>query len=261
MSSSSCVRLSSHVNVLDSSSTLSIVEKDLMLLSREVHKPEVIAKNLGYVKELARKNIPTLLIKEILGDGGLLEIIAQRSYEHVNYFDKIVIVDNPDPKGYRLTLHSWNCNYGKEIPDEELIHNHRFSFWSHIFRGALHSENFSEADTFSVEKKCFNKFTYRPSKTGNIHSCTFDKKTNLDKLENSCVKQGDSYYLNFNTTHRVILPKNNINLCTMVLRGPREREYTNTYNTFYPGEGIKSNVPMMTSVQLKKKLLKILGDA
>ncbi|MBP9682893.1 MAG: hypothetical protein KBD76_15950, partial [Bacteriovorax sp.] len=123
------------------------IEKEVKNLSRDVHNQSIVNKNLDYIKNLAQKKIPEQLIKEILVDEKALETIAKRSYEHVNHFDKIVLIDN-DPSGFRLTLHSWNCNYGKEIPDEELIHNHRFSFWSHIFRGKLVAENFAEAEEF-----------------------------------------------------------------------------------------------------------------
>jgi hypothetical protein len=235
------------------------IEKEVKNLSRDVHNQSIVNKNLDYIKSLAQKKIPEQLIKEILVDEKALETIAKRSYEHVNHFDKIVLIDN-DPSGFRLTLHSWNCNYGKEIPDEELIHNHRFSFWSHIFRGKLVAENFAEAEEFSIEKKTFNKYVYRPSDTGNIHTCTFQEKAQLNKIEKTTKIQGESYYLNFDTTHRILLPESGTNLCTFVLRGPRERDYTNTYNTFYPDRGIESNVPMMTADQLKEKLQKILGE-
>lgn len=240
--------------------TLKDIEKELYSLPKNAHDAVVMQSNAKYLENLVKNDIPTLLIKEILDNDKLLEEIALRSYEHVNHFDKIVLIDNSDPKGYRLTIHSWNCNYGKEIPDEELIHNHRFSFWSHIFRGNLTSENFLEAEEFSIEKKTFNRYVYRPSSTGNIHDCEFDVKAQLDKIETVKHSKGDVYYLNYKITHRVLLPKEGDNLCTFVIRGPREREYTNTYNTFYPERGTSSSVPMMTKEELRQKLIKILEN-
>lgn len=245
---------------MEANITLKDIEKELHSLPNSTQDELLVKNNLQYLEDLVKKDVPTSLISEILNNEELLEEIASRSYEHVNHFDKIVLIDNPDPKGYRLTLHSWNCNYGKEIPDEELIHNHRFSFWSHIFRGNLTSENFLEAKEFSIEKKTFNRYVYRPSNTGNIHDCEFDAKAQLDKIETITHKQGEVYYLNYKITHRILLPKDGENLCTFVLRGPREREYTNTYNTFYPERGQSSNVPMMTKEELRKKLLKILEN-
>lgn len=240
--------------------TLEMIEGELANLSRDVHNQHIIDKHLNYIKDLAQRDLPTQIIKEVLSDKKILEIIAKRSYEHVNHFDKIVLVDNKDPHGFRLTLHSWNCNYGKDIPDEELIHNHRFSFWSHIFRGNLIAETFSEKKTFSIERKTFNKYIYRPSTTGNIHTCSFQEKAQLNKIEKVTKEQGETYYLKFSTIHRILLPESGTNLCTFVLRGPREQEYTNTYNTFYPDRGINSNVPMMNPDQLEGKLKKILGE-
>ena len=241
-------------------SMMANLKKDLLELPCNVHDHTVVKSNLEYMKILARHDIPTLLIKEILNDNGLLETVAARSYAHVNHFDKIVLIDNPDPRGYRLTLHSWNKRYDDSIRKEELIHNHRFSFWSHVYRGRLISENFIEAKFFSKGRKTLKKFKYLPSKTGNIHTCTAEGEAQLIKLDNSYVDEGKTYYLNYNTTHRVILPTNGKSICTFVLRGPREREYTNTYNTFYPDRGIESSVPMMTSEQLKNRLINILGE-
>lgn len=239
---------------------LETIEDELTNLSRNVHHQNIITDHLDYIKDLAQRDIPTQIIKDVLNENKFLETIAARSYEHVNHFDKIVLVDNKDPQGFRLTLHSWNCNYGKDIPDEELIHNHRFSFWSHIFRGNLIAETFSEANPFSIEKKTFNKYMYKPSTTGNIHTCSFQEEAQLNKIEEVVKTQGETYYLKFDTIHRILLPISGVNLCTFVLRGPREREYTNTYNTFYPDRGIDSNVPMMRPDQLKDKLKKILGE-
>lgn len=242
------------------SSCLHDLEKEISQLSRYVHESEIIQSHLSYIKNLVHRDIPTQLIKEILNNNELLEIIARRSYEHVNHFNKIVLIDNLNIKGFRLTLHSWSCHYDDKTLEQELIHNHRFSFWSHIYRGTLLSENFKEASSFSIEKKAFRKYIYRPSQTGNIHTCEFDKEVQLTKLDNHIFEQGQSYYLNFDITHRVLLPQRHQNLCTFVLRGPRERDYTNTYNTFYPDQGIKSDTPMMSPEQLKKILITILGD-
>lgn len=253
------IKLEERVPNSDSSGLFCNIEKEILNLQRNVQQSEIRIAHLEYVKNLAKNNIPTLLIKEILQNESLLKTIAERSYEHVNHFDKIVLINNPDPQGFRLTLHLWNYNYDKKILDEELIHNHRFSFWSHIYRGTLLSENFEETPYFSIEKKNFKKFIYTPSKTGNIHTCSFEKNVQLTKIGDTRVECGETYYLDFKTIHRVILPRDK-NLCTFVLRGPRERDHTNTYNTFYPDRGIESSVPMMKSSQLKQKLLTILGE-
>ncbi|MDG9666938.1 hypothetical protein ONV78_04250 [Hahella sp. CR1] len=237
------------------------VAERLLDLPKDVSTDETIKSNLDFMKGLVKENIPERMLLEILDSEELLEKIAGRSYEHVNHFDKIVLVDNPDPRGYRLTLHNWNPNLDDSKRHEELVHNHRFSFWSHIFRGKLSSDNFIEADEESVELKTFRKYKYMPSKTGNIHTCDFESEAQLNKIAKTEYVKGQTYYLNYLVTHRVNFPEKGEALCTFVLRGPREREFTNTYNTFYPDRGKEHNTPMMSPAQLENKLRRILESA
>lgn len=229
-------------------------------LSREVHKSEVALTNLAFMKDIANRKLPKQIILEILNNNNLLESIASRSYRHVNHFYKIVLVDNLNPTGYRLTLHLWEGNYNQELLEQELIHNHRFSLWSHILLGNMASEVFRESQEFSSSNKNLNRFIYTPSTRGNIHVCNFDKKAQLYKIKNSFYEQGKTYYLHFNTIHRIIMPRNNKKLCSFVLRGPRESDLIYTYNTFYPKRGTKSTVPMMQPHELKDKFYQILED-
>lgn len=241
--------------------SLEYLENQLKYFSRDVNDPIVRSANMDFIDHIGNNDLITELIKEIVEQDSILDIIAKRSYEHVNHFDKIVLVDNKDPNGYRLTIHYWNGNYSSKILRQELIHNHRFSFWSFIYKGTMRSENFIESSTPSVEKKDFRRYVYRPSKTGNIHTCEYDGKAQLQRLEDIVVDEGNSYFMNFKNTHRVILPETGKGLCTFVLRGPREREHTHTYNTFYPERKTDSIVPMMERDQLKNKLIEILGDS
>ncbi len=242
-------------------STLSDLKDKILVLDKNVHAQSTIDGNITFMKELVKQDIPKKLLVEILDDPDVLREIASRSYEHINHFSKIVIIDNPDPRGYRLTAHLWTGSQAKKAAKEELIHSHRFSLWSHIFCGQMTSQNFLEVEKHSYERKDFRRYVYRPSKTGNIHSCNFDKIAQLERQKDNVVSAGDVYYLNYLTTHRVVFPQDDPCLCTFVLRGPREREFTHTYNTFYPERGIESSVPMMKPSELKKKLEFILESA
>lgn len=233
------------------------IEEEIFNLS-SVDSQENIKQNKQYMDLLAKKKLFDTLIEEIIDNYHLLEVIAKRSYEHVNHFDKIVIIDSKDTQKYRLTIHYWNPQYSADTLDEELIHNHRFSFWSHVYRGNLHSQNFVEGTGMTGKQYSLNKFKYLPAETGNIHDCFFEQKEILCRLEDTHVNQGHTYYLDYKTTHRIILPKVGQDLCTFVLRGPRKREYTNTYNTFYPKERVSKDTPMMTPEALKSKLLEII---
>jgi len=235
------------------------VQRQLAELSRNTEDPAVVDGNLAYLESLVEQDVPTILIQEILNSAELIETISARSYRHVNHFDKILVVDSKDPLGYRLTFHYWPGAYDSRVMEQELIHNHRFSFWSHIYRGTLEMQFFAETSDDSADAQELRRYVYRPTTVGNIHSCTFDGEARLATLGTSAYPQGSCYYLHYLATHRVTLPPDDSSICTMVIRGPREREYTNTYNTFYPERGMESSVPNMEPTVLEGKLSEILG--
>lgn len=236
------------------------VSKRLARLSRDTGDESVVAGNLACLREFVADDVPTRVIQEVLDSPELLRIVSRRSYQHVNHFDKIVLVDPGDPMGYRLTLHYWPGGYDSKVMQQELIHNHRFSFWSHIYRGTLRMENFAEGDLSEEGGHLLRRYIYRPTTVGNIHSCEFDCEARLQKQSVSEYAQGECYYLHYKSTHRVVLPEGSDRICTMVIRGPRERDYTNTYNTFYPERGMESSVPTMQTDMLERKLNEILEE-
>lgn len=237
---------------------LTQVANQLRILPKDVRDPKVIQNNLDFMSGFAHAGMPTAIMYELLASREALNAVSSRSYEHVNHFAKIVVVDSRDPADYRLTVHYWNGNYSDQIFAQELIHNHRFSFWSYVYCGDLHTENFRECDDGEAKSIALRRYVYRPSQTGNIHSCEFDAFTRLEALPNITHKRGETYFLTYDSTHRVILPREGNKICTFVLRGPRQRDFTNTYNTFYPERGMSSNVPFMTHNSLKEKLEQIL---
>lgn len=103
--------------------------------------------NLNLVRRLGEAPCISGLIGGILQDDVLMDEIAGRSYRHVNHFDKIVLVDTGAQLGYRLTLHAWCPPYTEKELKDELIHDHRFSFWSTILTGRLVSQNFARGRT------------------------------------------------------------------------------------------------------------------
>lgn len=235
------------------------IKQQLAELPRDTKNAAVVEENLSYLKSLVSEDVPTRLIQDVLGSSELIEAVSGRSYRHVNHFDKIVVIDSKDPLGYRLTLHYWPGSYDTRELEQELIHNHRFSFWSHIFRGTLRMENYAEAATVVDGRPVLRRYVYRPTAVGNVHSCEFDGEAQLEKKEDAAYPQGECYYLHYMATHRVMLPEDS-RVCTMVIRGPREREFTHTYNTFYPDRGMESSVPNMEPAVLERKLNELLGE-
>src|ERR1700730_16559580 len=119
-----------------------------------------VAENIGLIKSLGESRYLVGILGQILADDSLLAAVAARSYPHVNLFDKIVLVNGEKPDAYRLTLHFWRPPYTEGELNQELIHEHRFNFWSTVLIGTLVSENFEKAAT----GRTLRQYRYVPEK-------------------------------------------------------------------------------------------------
>jgi hypothetical protein len=211
---------------------------------------EMIAQNLGLISDISRPGAVLGLLDEVLASPAMLASIARLSYHHVNHFDKIVLIDSDAPTGYRLTLHLWQPPYSAEELEDEIIHSHRFSFWSAILTGTLISENFDAAD----EGLPFRRYSYVPEKKTKVNFYEFGGDAFLSPTGNTEQSAGTFYYLPNELIHRVLLPTDAMT-CTLVLRGPRERNHSDVYNTSYPATDTQTANHTFSSEQLTEKLL------
>lgn len=188
-----------------------------------------IDRNMRLMRELSAPMYVASLLAEIMSSTKLLREIAARSYRHVNHFDKLVLVESQMDNGYRLTLHLWSPPYTDAELQDELIHDHRFSFWSAILVGRLRTEEFRAG----LDGVKFNNYRYSPDQNSEYNNYMFQGPVCLERSENVFDKSSEVYYLAYDTTHRVLIPSDSMT-CTMVLRSPRARTYSNVYNTVYP---------------------------
>lgn len=189
------------------------------------------------------------LLAEIIENERLLGQIASRSYRHVNHFEKIVLVDAQIEDGYRLTLHLWNPPYSIPELEDELIHDHRFSFWSAILVGTLRTEEFMPDESGET----FNNYRYSPDRNSEYNTYKYQGSVCLKRSEFALEKNGGVYHLPYDTTHRVLIPSDEMT-CTMVLRSPRARTYSNVYNTNYPSTDTSNANPRFGVAELRGHL-------
>lgn len=232
-----------------SSYSLDELRQTLMQLP-PARSEETIAQNLRLVSEISQPRAVSALLDEVLASPARLASIACLSYHHVNHFDKIVLIDSDSPTGYRLTFHLWQPPYSAEELDDEIIHSHRFSFWSAILTGTLVSENFDAAE----EGLPFRKYSYVPEKKTKVNFYEFGGEAFLASTANTDQSAGTAYYLPYEQIHRVVLPKEEMT-CTLVLRGPRERNHSDVYNTSYPATDTQTANHVFSSGELTAKLL------
>lgn len=216
--------------------------------------PETSTENLAFVAALGRPASALAMIDALLGDSSALRAIAGRSYRHVNHFDKIVLVDSSDPAAYRLTLHIWNPPYPETERRDELIHDHRFSFWSCVLTGELVSENFED----STEGSRFRAYQYVPEDWVATSFYRFTGDRTLAQTSVSRKRAGESYHLGYEQIHRVQLPQTEI-VCTLVLRGPRERTFSNVFNTVYPRRDASIRYDLFSERDVTSRLRALAG--
>lgn len=214
-----------------------------------------IDRNLSLIESMGRPDRFIHILAQILDDRYLIAEIAGRSYRHVNHFDKIVLVDSDNKLGYRLTLHLWAPPYTETELNDELIHDHRFSFWSTVLTGDLISENFERSNTGRV----YRQYQYVPEKRTLSNFYEFVGESTLHQTKTSRKTVGDSYYLSYERIHRVLLPRTDM-VCTLVLRGPRQRDHSNVFNTTYPQWNTRMTNVTLSDRELVTKLSK-LGNA
>lgn len=190
---------------------------------------KTVRENLAFIDQIGQPQAILSILEYVMNDKEICADIAKRSYRHVNHFDKIVLVDAEHESEYRLTLHLWLPPYTEKELNDELIHDHRFSFWSNILTGNLVSENFARTETGKV----FRQYQYVPEKHSLSNFYSFKGEFPLSQTTTNEKIAGQSYYLSYERIHRVLLPRTDMT-CTLVLRGPRERNFSNVYNTSYP---------------------------
>jgi hypothetical protein len=210
--------------------------------------------HIGAVAELGRPENVLSLLERILDDDDVLAEIAVRSYRHVNHFDKIVLVDSERDADYRLTLHLWNPPYTEQELNEELIHDHRFSFWSTVLTGTLRSESFSRRGG----GRRYRQYQYVPERRTSTNFYEFVGEATLRSSGITEKPAGSAYYLAYETIHRVQLPLEDMT-CTLVLRGPRERRHSNVFNTAYPDTDVSTVNTPFSPGELATKLTLLAG--
>jgi len=221
-----------------------------------VENEQTIKANASFLDDVARPQNIIPLLQEVLNQRSLLTEVAGRSYPHINLFDKIVLVGTDAIYGYRLTLHIWNPPFSESEIQAELIHDHRFSLWSAILAGTQTSVDYAEA---SDAGKSYREYRYIPEKRPEhfIDFYEFRGEKRLREIKTHARTAGSSYFLGVPSVHTVLLPSSLT--CSLVLRGPRQREYANIYNTRYPEENAAFDNSMFSPLVLKTKLESLLA--
>ncbi|MDE2793158.1 MAG: hypothetical protein OXI81_22460 [Paracoccaceae bacterium] len=209
--------------------------------------------NAGFVERIGSQENFCGLIEEIVGNDESLAVVSSRSYRHVNHFDKIVLFDDGNPDHARLTLHLWRPPYTVGEIQDELIHDHRFSFWSKVLCGALRSEVFERTVEDCPNARLYRAYSYCPENKdiANFYKHLGDVRLKICKYQ--MTDQDRTYYLSFDTIHRICLPEQHT-VSTLVLRSPRLRSHSTVYNSVYPKTELRVQNSFFSPDNLSERL-------
>jgi hypothetical protein len=108
-------------------------ERGLLGLLRDPRADGDVAAQRGMLEQLLAASTGEALLRAIVADRDWLDSIAQRSYRHVNGFDKLILAGE-GPRGRMVKLDVWWPDVAAE---EEQAHNHQYDFASHVMIGSL----------------------------------------------------------------------------------------------------------------------------
>lgn len=225
------------VSSLSSRDDLSLADNSLrsaaqaMSLLPKNTTPQTRMANSSLVAAMSRPEVIGSIIRQILAERQTLAEIAWRSYRHPNDFDEIVLIDSSDIRSYRLTLHVWDPLCTGDEAGDVLIHDHRFSFWSAVLVGSLTTEIF----TRDASGMPFSEYQHTPRSRGDATGddlYTSMGPTYLAAAPICVAEPGSAYYLPYHRIHRLVFSDDLV--ATLVMRGPRQRNYTSVYSNYRP---------------------------
>ncbi|MBT2772749.1 hypothetical protein J7J47_10975 [Halomonas sp. ISL-60] len=205
--------------------------------------------NLDYISTISDPEVFIGMLDKYISDLSLLKLVADRSYRHINHFDKIVLFDNGDPNSFRLTMHLWQPPYTIKEQADEQIHSHRFSFWSSVLCGTLISEDFEECESGQP----YESYSYCPENKDLKNFYTHEGPVKLKKTTTVRAESSTSYFLRNLAIHRIVVPDTDP-VVTLVLRSPRVRNHSVVYNSKYPKNDLSYENSFFSVEETKEKL-------
>lgn len=173
--------------------------------------PSVLATIVASLKDL---------ILEIVERDRLLVAVAERSYEHPNGFDKVILIDESST-GFKLRLNVWWPGCRRDGSEYGHIHNHRWSFCSHILCGGF---SWREYKLEQGGEQLF-AYAYRPiDEEGRFELRYLGRESARPGFWKSAAI-GDNYWMHEKLFHEVRVDEHTL-VATAVIQGPPQRAST-----------------------------------
>ncbi|MFB8282776.1 hypothetical protein [Nocardia colli] len=193
-------------------------------LSKEVFRQRILA-------DVARFSNPKYManfLDSMYERPDYLSVVAARSYQHSNHFDKIVLVDGEAASGFRLSIHLWRPPYTQDEVGDDQIHSHRCEFWSNVLFGALDSLEYRRSETGAT----YTEVTYgaKYSDSGaKINVYSVKGQAVLEQSGSLRRSAGTTYHLPDYCIHRILI-STRAPTATILVRGPHTHERSSVFS-------------------------------
>lgn len=161
------------------------------------------------------------IISKLGRDQKWIEDVLKGSYLHENGFIKLVLASS---NGAKLRVHFRPP--AVDSSSAENIHQHRWSFGSHIIAGKLEVQTYGDIPIESTQSGAIllDEFVYRPTMGGDFYTITPFKKTKLITLSTERYAAGSAYSVDSSVLHRVMASQPGSGYITVVITRPATSE-------------------------------------
>lgn len=166
--------------------------------------------------ELGQPAAMRTLLRSLLSDEHALEQTARRSFLHRNGFIKLRLNSSPD---FVLRLHVWTGDAA--IQPEENVHDHRWSFASHMVCGHFRVKTYVMDADGDHEFFCYRYLRHATDDTFRFEDAG---RRRFVLTGDQIMLAGSTYFMEARVFHRLFFPRNTTT-ATLVVTLPRSREW------------------------------------
>ena len=166
--------------------------------------------------EVGQPDAMAAVLRALMAQPERLAETARRSFLHRNGFVKLRL---HTWGGYALRLHVWTGH--SEIQPEENVHDHRWSFASHMVCGHFRVKTYAMDEAGDHEFCCYRYLRHPVEDTFRFEDAG---RRRFVMTGEEIMAAGSTYFMDASVFHRLLFPAN-VTTATLVVTLPRSREW------------------------------------
>lgn len=182
---------------------------------------------------------------------GFLHELAAGSYQHENGFTKLYLGSCAQGR-LKVRAHYWPARAGDSASN---VHNHRFSFTSHVLRGHLNHTVYRETPV----GREFNHYKYKPRLASTEYVLEYLRTALLDKVSETTLATGTIYDFASTDLH-TSEPVGDQRVITLFVEDRSTLSDTcDVYSMKYPPRTLTLDAPALEPAEWKKSLANLIS--